>query len=114
MKRKPKFAKIGALSYAKLLSYMMSGTLNCNELAEATGLHVLTVYQYTRAMHKEGVTHVCDWETDRMGRETIRIYMLGKGKDAARRTKTRAQIAEDYRTRQRMKQMLAATAGATA
>lgn len=91
--------KIGALSYAKLLKYMQDGTLTCAELAQATGLHVLTVYDYTKAMHKEGVAHICDWDGE--GRNQTKIYRLGAGEDRRRPHKPRSKVYADYKARKK-------------
>jgi hypothetical protein len=100
-----RFTKINALSYAILLKNLMEGTMDCQELADATGLHVLTVYDYTKAMYKQGAIHICAWEHDRLGRCNVRIYMLGKGRDAIKTTKSRSQVSADWRTRQKQIQM---------
>jgi len=85
--------------------------MDCNELADATGLHVLTVYDYTKAMYKQGVIHICAWEHDSLGRCNVRIYMLGKGKDATKSTKSRIQISADWRARQKVVEMSHRMAG---
>jgi hypothetical protein len=100
-----KYTKVGAMSYAILLKHLAEGVYTCHELADVVGLHVLTVYDYTKAMYKQGVIHICAWENDALGRCSIRIYMLGAGKDAAKGTKTRIQISADYRARQKQIEM---------
>jgi len=110
-KKGRRFTKVGAMSYAILLKYLAEGTMTCVELADAVGLHVLTVYDYTKAMYKQGVIHICAWELDTRGRSTVRIYMLGKGKDAAKNTKTRNQISADWRARRKVIQMNQRIAG---
>jgi len=105
-KRTRKSTKVGAMSYAKLLKAMVPGTLTCIELADEVGLHVLTVYDYTKAMHKEGAIHIADWDTDAMGRENIRIYRLGPGKDAVARRKPRSLISAEYRARKKQMELM--------
>lgn len=103
--------KINALTYAILLRELIDGDKNCHELAEASGLHIQTVYDHTKEMYKQGVIHVHDWETDTKGRCSVRIYMLRPGKDAKKYTKSRQQVSADYRTRQKqilLNQMMAA------
>ncbi|MFM7012550.1 MAG: hypothetical protein ACKO0Z_25005 [Betaproteobacteria bacterium] len=100
-KRTRRYTKVGAMSYAKLLKNLIPGTLTCTELAEATGLHVLTVYDYTKAMYKEKVIHITDWDLDAMGRETIRIYRFGPGTDAKPTRKPRSVISAEYRARKK-------------
>jgi predicted ArsR family transcriptional regulator len=76
--------KVNAMSYAIMLKNMMEGDHSCFELAEITGLHVLTIYQYCRELHKQGVIHICRYEPNERGRHTIKVYKLGQGKDAKR------------------------------
>lgn len=101
--------KIGAMSYAKLMRYLMEGTLTCNELAEATGLHKLTVYQYTRALHKEKVIHIAFWEGE--GRNKTKIYMLGNKPDVKKVRKDRKLISKEYRDRQKQMKLNQILAG---
>ena len=95
--------------YAKLLKYMQDGTLTCPELAEATGLNKLTVYYYTRAMHKEGVIHICDWDGDT--RSAAKIYRLGQGQDLKRPRKSKAQVYADYKARKKARLLQARITG---
>ena len=46
-----KIIKVGALTYAQLVKHMLHGDMSCHELAEVTGLHYVTVLQYTRELH---------------------------------------------------------------
>lgn len=95
---KRRIIKMGAISYAKMLA-LIDGTRTCKEVAEETGLHYLTVCQYTRELHREGVIHITTWEKDSRGRDAIRIYKLGAGKDAKRHTMTQRERAARYRTK---------------
>lgn len=93
---KRRVIKMSAISYAKMMS-LIDGTRTCLEIAEETGLHVLTVYQYTRELHREGVIHIALWEKDTRGRDAIKVYKLGEGKDAKRHTMTQRERAARYR-----------------
>ena len=77
--------KMGAVSYGAMCKLMCEGTYSCAEIAEMTGLHYVTVLQYTREIHKAGAAHVASWETDSRGRDCVRIYKLGEGVDAKRK-----------------------------
>ena len=79
-----KIIKINAISQAQLIKAMLDGTLTCKELAEHTGLHYVTVLQYTRELHAAGAAHICCWEKDIHGRDSIKVYKIGEGKDAKR------------------------------
>lgn len=76
--------KMGAISYAQLVKLMFDGTYSCEAMAEITGLHYTTVLQYTRELHLAGAAHISSWEKDSRGRDSVKIYKLGKGKDAKR------------------------------
>lgn len=111
-RRKPgakRAKKMNAFTYAMLIRLMMDGTRTCRELAEETGLHILTVYDYTYHLHKSGAAFIVTWDGE--GRHQTRIYMIGRGKDAPRPSKSRKQIAEDYRARKTAKELLHRMAG---
>ena len=111
-RRKPgakRAKKMNAFTYAVLIRLMMDGTRTCRELAEETGLHILTVYDYTYHLHKSGAAFIVTWDGE--GRHQTRIYMIGRGKDAPRPSKSRKQIADDYRSRKAAKDLLHRMAG---
>lgn len=111
-RRKPgakRAKKMNAFTYAVLIRLMMDGTRTCRELAEETGLHILTVYDYTYHLHKSGAAFIVTWDGE--GRHQTRIYMIGRGKDAPRPSKSRKQIADDYRSRKAAKELLHRMAG---
>lgn len=110
VRRKSRAIKVNALAFCLMCKLMMDGTRTCAELAEETGLHVLTVYDWTRAMHKQGIIHICMWEGE--GRSSTRVFMFGPGKDAARPLKKRSIISAEYRARKRAGHLLQMMAGA--
>ena len=83
--------KINAITQAQLIKHLLEGVYTCDELAEHTGLHVVTVYQYTRELHRAGAAHISSWEKDTRGRDVIKIYKIGPGKDAKREKMTAAE-----------------------
>ena len=95
-----KITKVGALTLTNLLANLMHGDMTCKELAEETGLHYATVLSYTRAMHKGGVVHIARWEKCSDDRCKIKIYKLGKNKDAKK------QLVTDEERRRRYKEKL--------
>ena len=86
-----KVIKINAICQAQLIKLLLDGVYTCHELAEQTGLHYVTVLQYTRELHSAGAVHICMWEKDVHGRDAIRIYKIGEGKDAKRQRMTGAE-----------------------
>lgn len=92
-----RIAKINAFTQARMIALMIDGLLSCAELAEDTGLHVVTVQHYTRELHRAGACYIDHWEKDLLGRDSIKIYKLGKGRDAKRAKLTPAQRTARYR-----------------
>lgn len=98
--------KVNPYFYAKLVKLMMEGTYTCQELAETTGLAYSTVLSYAKALHKEKVAHIAMWEKDSRGRDVIKIYKLGEGKDAKRQKMPRTEVYKRYRDKQKHKALL--------
>jgi hypothetical protein len=86
-----KQVKVNAIAYAKMCAAMIPGDLTCQELADETGLHLVTIYQYTREMHAAGAAHIARYEPDGRGRHNVKVYKLGPGKDAKRVRMTQAE-----------------------
>ena len=80
--------KINAITQAHLIKLLLEGTYTCQELADETGLHYVTVLHYTRELHRAGAAHIASWEKDLRGRDLVKIYKLGVGRDAKRQKKT--------------------------
>jgi hypothetical protein len=86
-----RIVKINRFTQAKLIEAMLDGVYSCAELAEMTGLHYVTVLDYTRELHRAGAAHICGWETDCRGRGVVKIYKIGRGKDVKRERLSGAQ-----------------------
>lgn len=99
--------KVNAIAYANLIKLLMEGDCTCEELAEETGLHYVTVLQYTRELHRAQAVYVCAWGRDAKGAYTRRIYKIGTRPDAARPSITSAERTRKYRERQKAKQQFA-------
>lgn len=96
-----RIAKINAFTQARLIRLMLDGMMTCDELAAATGLHPVTVQHYTRELHREGACYIDHWEKDTLGRDAIKVYKIGQGKDAKRARLTAVQRSERYRSKMR-------------
>lgn len=96
-----KQVKVGAITYAHLIKNMMHGDMNCRELADETGLHYVTVLQYTRELHAVGAAHISRFDADAQGRHNIKVYKLGQGKDAKRVRMTAVQRRARYLERRK-------------
>lgn len=95
--------KINAITQAKLIKLLLEGTYTCKELAEMTGLHYVTVLQYTRELHRAKAAYISAWDKDPRGRDLAKIYKLGEGRDAKRQKITAGDRQRAYRTK--LKQM---------
>jgi hypothetical protein len=91
--------RLGALSMAKVTRALLEGPCSVSELQAASGLSIGTLHAYMRALRKEGVLHICGWEKDATGRDNLRVFKLGAGKDRPRAKKSKAQIARECRAR---------------
>ena len=109
--RSKRIVKINAILQAKLIKLLLEGTYTCQELAEMTGLHYVTVLQYTRELHREGAAHICGWHEDQQGRQLIKIYKIGAGKDVKRKRLTMYERQVRYRARKKQLQHLMVVAG---
>lgn len=103
--------KINAFTQARLIKLLLEGTYNCQELAEETGLHYVTVLEYTRELHHAGAVHISSWDKDARGRDVVKIYKLGVGKDAKRQKLSAAERQEAVRTKRRAAEQALALAG---
>jgi hypothetical protein len=103
--------KVNAMSQAQLVKLLLDGTHTCYELAEASGLHYITVLHYCRELHKAGAAHIAMWEKDSRGRDLLKVYKLGAGKDAKRRKMSSAERQQKYRDKKKHAQMVQVTTG---
>ena len=77
--------------YAESIKYLLDNETTIHQFAEATGFHVVTSGRILRTFHKYKLVHISDWDQDRRGRDSVRIYKWGKGKDVKRFRMTAAQ-----------------------
>jgi hypothetical protein len=74
--------KVNAMSFALLVREMLAGEYTCEELAEKTGLHYVTVLHYTREMHKAGSAYICAWRMNHRRQYVLKVYGIGNRDDA--------------------------------
>jgi hypothetical protein len=91
--------RLGALSMAKVTRALLDGPCSIRELQVISGLSTNTLHEYMRALRKEHVIHICAWEKDATGRESLRVFKFGPGKDHPRGKKSKALIARECRQR---------------
>lgn len=109
-----KCIKVNAMSYAILVKHMIEGIYTCQELAEITGLHLTTVYQYTRELHGAGAAHIVHFEPDARGRHNIKVFKIGAGNDAKRPRMSAVERQARYREKIYGMQLQAVLAGKAA
>ena len=98
--------KINAIMQAQLIKLLLEGTYTCQELAAMTGLHYVTVLQYTRELHRAGAAHISGWEKDQRGRDLAKIYKLGVGADKRRHKYTQAERQRAYRAKKKQLKLI--------
>ena len=91
--------KMQAKAQARLIKLLLDGVHSAEELAQASGLHYVTVLQYTRELHIVGAAHIVAWRKDQLGRDCVKIYKLGVGKDVQRAKLTAAQRQAKHRAK---------------
>jgi hypothetical protein len=96
-----RIVKVNALTQAKLIEAMLDGVYTCYELADITGLYYSTVLHYCRELHRAEAAHICGWAKDCRGRTTLRIFKIGRGKDA--KLKKLTPVERNARWRQKQK-----------
>lgn len=95
-------AKLVSLLTAKMFRCFMDGPTTVLELQHITGLSLNTVRGFVRALRKENVVYISDWEVDSSGKHSIRVYSLVKNKrnfDVLPPKKDKAIIAQERRDR---------------
>jgi predicted ArsR family transcriptional regulator len=99
--------RINALSFAKLVRCVVDDPATADEAAEETGLHPKTASRYLRALHRERLIHVCQWEKDALGRDRIPVYAFGSKRDRPKAKRTAAERHRAYRAQLKLRAMLA-------
>lgn len=112
-KKKRNIIKVNAMAYSHLIKALFTGDHTCEELAEITGLHKLTVYQYCRELHKVKAVHICRRDPDRLGRHTVKVYKLGESRDTPPVRMTGAERQAKSRAKEKAME-IAAVMGGTA
>lgn len=91
--------KVNQDMYARALRMLLDDPITAHDLAEETGMHVVTAQSFMRALQSHEVVHITDWERDSMGRDSTPVYKLGAGKDKPRRKMTAAERQARHRAK---------------
>lgn len=108
---KHKHTKVNAMLYAKMLVLLREGIYTCDQLAEMTGLAYVTVLHYTRELLAHKVIFIDHWEKDAYGRDALKVYKLGDGKNKKRSRLTDRERSARYRAKKKQAEMLQVIAG---
>lgn len=109
LKERSVIHKVNQDSYATLFAELLEGPCTPRELAAVSGLHIVTVQDLMRTFHRRKVVHIKGWEPNARGAHTTPVFALGRGRDAERPVKSRAEIDADYRERKKMRDLVALT-----
>jgi predicted ArsR family transcriptional regulator len=101
--KKRKVIRANALAFAKLIRCLQLNPSTLYEMAEESGLHYITVRRYMYALHQENAVHVSGWEKDSRGRDAIKVFKFGAGKDKPRHKFTG--VERQRRVRAKKKQL---------
>ena len=96
---KKRQTRLSHITFTLVLEELMSGPSKVSDLVEHSGMTHRYLNRLMRTMHRKKVVHIAGWDKDTLGRYGVRVYGLGAGKDAPRKTKTREQVNKEYRTR---------------
>jgi hypothetical protein len=99
MKEKKPQIRLSYLTFAMLLEEMMSGPCTARHLSEHTGMGHRYMCRLIDALHTKKLVHIAGWDKDSLGRSGVRVYALGAGKDAPRKTKPREEVNRAYRAK---------------
>lgn len=103
--------KVNHSTYARALKMLLDDPVTAHEIAEETGLHIVTAQHLMRTLKQHRIVRVVAWEKDRLGRDAIPVYGLGEGRDRPRHKVSPAVRAQRYRDRKALRAQQAATAG---
>ncbi len=111
MRAPSKKVKLNAMLFARMVKMLLYDNPTTQDICDELGFAPTTVQRYLNEIRKERALHVKDWLPDQRGADTIAVWKLGRGRDAPRRPKTRAQIMEAYRQRKKQQALLQRMAG---
>lgn len=91
-------------TYARLFKMLLKEPVTAHELAEESGIHLVTAQSLMRTLKKHKVVHVVGWIPDALDRDVTPIYKLGEGRDKPRRKLSHAERQRRHRARKEAKQ----------
>ena len=83
--------KVNQDTYARVMKMLLARPVTAHDIADETGLHIVTAQSLMRTFKQHEIIHVCNWRQDSKGRDTTPVYEIGFKKDKPRRAMTQAQ-----------------------
>jgi predicted ArsR family transcriptional regulator len=96
-----KLRKVNHRTMAQTIKILLDGPATAHEIAEHTGIHIITAQEWMRCLRKEGAVHIGGWLPDSLGRDVTAVYQIGKGKDKPRHKFTPAERQARHRARKK-------------
>lgn len=82
-----------------LMKTLEESDLTYAEMVEVSGFSIWYLIRLMRRLSAEGKVHVCGYLKDRLGRESVKIYRFGRGKNAIPNKLTGAEKQRRYKAR---------------
>lgn len=70
--------------YARMLAMMRDDPCTYSDLADETGLHITTIRDYCRELHKHRLIYVASWVILPLSKTRLPVFKLGDQRDAKR------------------------------
>jgi hypothetical protein len=88
--------RAAAAAYAALFDTLLTSMSSVAELVKESGMHENSVRKFIQALRRRKQSHVGGWEQDRRGRFTVKLHMLGPGRDAPCPRKSVKEVNANY------------------
>ena len=87
--------------------------MSAHDLADALEIAILTSWRWIRALHGQGLIHICDWRQDTVGRYQTPVYAAGDKLDKPKPRKTNLDRRLEYERRKEERKQARADAKAS-
>ena len=86
--------------------------MSAHDLADALEIAILTSWRWCRALHGQGLIHICDWRQDTVGRYQTPVYAAGDKLDKPKPRKTNLDRRLEYERKKELRKQARADAKA--
>lgn len=77
--------------------------MSAHDLADALQIAILTSWKWCRALHGQGLIHICDWRQDTLGRYQTPVYAYGDKLDKPKPRKTNLDRRLEYERKKELR-----------